>query len=326
MTVDVAFITGANSGLGFGHAARCLHLASIVRASGLSCGMYGNFSPEASARIKAFAPDVFVGSDTGMGLPRIAVVDRLSDSDDAESADIAAIETCRSKGVRVICIVSGITLPKLPADVKIVGYQPSSIESAGNVNWGLDYAPVPPQAIDLRGQTRDRSRALIALGGHSDLAPLSVICRALATIRDISTIDILMSPVAADKTPADLKLGAHQTVTIRSAVPDILPLLAEAGLVIASLGNLVYEALALGAPVCVVGQKSFQVSLAERLSALDICVSAGAAIPEREAEIQKAIQRTVTRSADLSARALAAIDGRGFERIAGMIVETARHG
>jgi spore coat polysaccharide biosynthesis predicted glycosyltransferase SpsG len=94
--------------------------------------------------------------------------------------------------------------------------------------------------------------------------------------------------------------------------------------VIASFGNLVYEALSLGAPVCVVGQKAFQISLSEKLAALDLCVSAGAATPGREADIRSAIERTLDHRDALSQRALAAIDGRGFERIAGMIVEAAR--
>lgn len=326
MTVDVAFITGANSGIGFGHAARCLHLARMVRADGLSCGMLGSFSAEALARIKAFAPEVVVGSDGEIGTPRVAVIDRLSRPDDAESADLAAVETCRSKGIRVLCILSGTTLPELPADVMVIGYQPSSIQSAGRVRWGLDYAPVPPDAAALRGKPRDRAHALIALGGHPDLAPLTVISRALAAVEDIKTVEVLISPIAAGTKPDDLEFGMHQRVAIRSAVPDVLPLLSSAGLVIASLGNLVYEALALGAPVCVVGQKAFQTSLSEKLAALDLCVSAGAAIPGREADIRNAIEQTLERRDALSQRALAAIDGRGFERIAAMIIEAARHG
>jgi hypothetical protein len=303
-----------------------MHLARLVQASGLSCGLFGEFSTEALARIKASAPDISVGTDDEAGLPRVTVVDRLFDSDDAESVDLAAIETCRSKGVRVLCIVSGTLVPKLAADVLIVGYQPSSVENADNVHWGLDYAPVPPEAIDRRGTTRDRVRALIALGGHQDLDPLAVVCRALAPIKDIETVEILMSPVATDTKLANLELGAHQSVTVRRGVPDVMTLLAGAGLVIASFGNLVFEALAVGAPVCVVGQKAFQTDLAGKLAALDLCVSAGEVASGREADIRAAIERTLAQREDLSRRAQAAIDGRGFERIAGMIVEAARHG
>ena len=327
MSVDVAFVTGAHGGLGFGHAARCLHVARLVRQSGLSCGLFGSFSAEALTWIRGVAPDIAVEDEAKAGKPVVAVVDRLFDHDDAELLDVAAIDGFLAKGSRVVAIVSGTSLPRLPDKVVIVGYQPTAEVPAGrNVHWGLDYAPVPPGAGPMRTRRRDAASALVALGGHRDFAPLGVVCRALASVSGITAVKILVSPVALGGLPSDLGLGVHQRATILSNVADVLEILAEAGVVIASYGNLVFEALAVGAPVSVVGQKPFQIALAERLAAFGLCVNAGGASPGREAEIAEAIGETLERRDALSAAARKAVDGRGFERTAGLIVEAARHG
>jgi spore coat polysaccharide biosynthesis predicted glycosyltransferase SpsG len=327
VSVDVAFVTGAHRGLGFGHAARCLHLARLVRQAGLSCGLFGSFSAEALTWIRGVAPDIVVEDEAKAGKPVVAVIDRLFDHDDAESVDVAAIDDFRAKGSRVVAVVSGTSLPRVPDEVVIVGYQPTAEALLGNnVHWGLDYAPVPPGAGPMRTRRRDAASALVALGGHRDFAPLGVVCRALASVRGVITVKILVSPVALGALPSDLRLGAHQTATVLSNVSDVLEILAEAGLVIASYGNLVFEALAVGTPVCVVGQKPFQIALAERLASFGLCVNAGGVAGGREAGVAEAIGETLERRDALSAAALKAVDGRGFERIAGLIVEAAGHG
>lgn len=327
MSVDVAFITGANSDLGFGHASRCLHLARLAQGAGLSCGLFGAFSAEASGRIKAYGPDITVGTEDEAGQPRVSVVDRLFDPDDADSVDVAAIERFRSRGAKVLAIVSGTSLPDVPGDVIVIGYQPAKSDAlADNVRWGLEYAPVPPGVGRVGGCKREASQALVALGGHDGFAPLLTVCAALASVSRITTVELLVSPVARDAVPHDLRIGKHQSLVKHRDVPDVLALLARAGIVIASYGNLMFEALAVGGSVCVVGQKQFQIDLAGRMATLGLCIDGGATAADRTSAISDAIERTLDRREELSRRAAGAVDGAGLERIAGLIVEAARHG
>lgn len=291
----------------------------------MSCSLVGSFSPEVQGRLRKLAPDVKISAeDHGFDRPRVAVVDRLADTDDAESVDMEAIHGLRDRKIPTVAIVSGTQLPALGPHVVTIGYQPSNVILPNeNAHWGLAYAPVPPGIEKARQQIRDNSRALVALGGHPDFAPLKTVCTALAPVRSITTIDVLLSPAAGQAQPRNLPVSMSQTVKILSGVPDVLGLLAGAGLVVASFGNLVFEALATGAPTCVIGQKTFQTELAKRLAALGVCEAAGAAEPGREAAITKAVERTLARRVELSKRASAAVDGHGLERIADLIVEAA---
>jgi spore coat polysaccharide biosynthesis predicted glycosyltransferase SpsG len=255
----------------------------------------------------------------------VAVVDRLRDPDDAESVDFAAIESLRMKGAKVVCIASGTKLPDLPDDVLIFGYQPTTVrDHRGNVRWGFDYAPVAPGIELAIRSARDDRCVLVALGGHEDFIPLVTVCKALSLVEAVKTVQILISPVVGAPIPKNIRAGMHQVVVVRHNVANVLELIAESGLVIASYGNLVFEALAVGTPTCVVGQKRFQTELAERLAMLGLCINAGPAIAGRDPEISAAINRALDRRGALSRSGMSVVDGRGLQRIARAIAEAAR--
>jgi spore coat polysaccharide biosynthesis predicted glycosyltransferase SpsG len=147
---------------------------------------------------------------------------------------------------------------------------------------------------------------------------------ALAHVETVKAVDILLSPVNPAQPDASL-LRPDQTLTTHSAVPDIVPLLSHAEVVLASYGHLGYEALALGRPVCLIGQKRFQAAYAERLQQAGLAVAAGLVEALQPAALAAALRETFAASGRIAAMARRHIDTRGLQRTADLILDTYAH-
>lgn len=324
--MKVNFVCNGDSRTGFGHVARCLHLARLGAAAfgTTQVSFQGRYSEAAARQIREAAPAAELHPETAAVDADVAVFDRLGDPDELNSHAEALIGTVAESCRRMIYIASGTAAPALPPTAQCVGYQPGGPAPAPPaLLWGWDYAPVPPDLLAHRGIPRDPSRVLVALGGNVDAAPLRLVLTALGRFDSIGHIDILISPVAqADA----LQAAPHQTVSRHSNLPSVGPLLGRAGLVIASFGNLAYEALALGAPVCLLAQKKFQRDLARALAERGLAVDAGSACDIDDGALANAIARTRAMAPALTERGPATIDGRGLERIAELIASATEPG
>ena len=98
-------------------------------------------------------------------------------------------------------------------------------------------------------------------------------------------------------------------------IPDVAPLIERAGMVLVSAGNLAYEALALGAPVCLIGQKPFQLDLAEGLAARNMAVNAGLLSEITVEELVLSLEDTLGRSETLSALSAKQVPINGLPRL-----------
>lgn len=315
----VSFVCNGDSRTGFGHVARCLQLAQLGTAAlgTIEVAFQGSYSEAAARRIREVLPDAALRPEETVADADVAVFDRLGDPDELNSHAEALAARVADRTGRLIYIASGTEAPRLPDDALCVGYQPGGPGSAPPaLLWGWDYAPVAPDIRSHRGTVRDPGRVLVALGGNRDDAPLHLAMAALARFRAIRQIDVLLSPVVE---AADLQAGAHQSVCRHGNLPSVGPLLARAGLVIASFGNLTYEALALGTPVCLLAQKPFQHDLARAMADLGLAVDAGMADDTDDAALATAIARTRALAPTLTERGPATVDGLGLQRIAGLI-------
>lgn len=319
------FVCDAHVAAGMGHGSRCARLAEIVsrQTPGTKMAFQGSFSDGAIALMTEIAGDIpFLSSDETVTADTV-FVDRMASTQDPEAYPADIVEKLQSNGARIVYMASGVTVPPLPEKAVCVGYQPSSIVSAPPyLYWGIEYAPT----FEIGNQhttevLREADRAFIALGGAPDNCALRLVLEAVSMIADIKNVDLLGSPVNSPivETPP---VGAHQTLHCHDTGREIPFLLGRAGLVLASFGNLGYEALAAGAAVCLVGQKQFQADLAGLLQNQGLVVSVGL-IEERSLnEVIDSIQSTIMRSNELSAMARRLVDGQGLNRIARIILST----
>lgn len=327
MTPTALFACDGTFRSGFGHAARCLQVAQCMRAAqpGLAVVFQGEFSPGARERLLAAMPDLMLAAPGDDRRADVAFIDRMSDFDDIEACDLGLVADIAARCRKVLYLASGFTVPALPADVICLGYQPGGPDPLpAGVDWSLDYAPVSSELLRHRGRPRDPASALIAFGGAPDERAPCLAARAVAAMPSIRRVRVLGSPVNA--TMAPLPLRADQQVETCRNVPEIGPLLAEAGVVLCSFGNLGYEALALGAPLVLVGTKRFQSDLADRFAALGIATTAGLLDESGDAAMQAALAAALADGAAMGARARRLIDGHGIDRIANRLLGLLGHG
>jgi spore coat polysaccharide biosynthesis predicted glycosyltransferase SpsG len=322
--MKLLFVCDAHTAMGFGHASRCLHLARLAaHRARVDVAFQGTYTDRARQRLLATLPGLVLHAPDRTVPADVAVVDRMTDTENLEVWDADLIDAVRRSSGRVIYLASGVTAPACPPDVECIGYQPGGPAPAPpTLRWGFEYAPV---AMDdaAQGPAREADRALIAFGGSPDHRALTLTLDAVRRCAAIRHVDVLLSPVSAASPPA-LRVGRHQTIDVQSNVPSIRPLLERAGIVVASYGHLGWEALSLGAPLCFVGQKQFQIDLAGRLAQQGLAVSAGGTDDGASDRIVDALGRLLAEAPAFSRRAAAAVDGRGLSRIADIICEGVR--
>jgi spore coat polysaccharide biosynthesis predicted glycosyltransferase SpsG len=132
----------------------------------------------------------------------------------------------------------------------------------------------------------------------------------------IEEVDILLSPVMHARV-SRYSAGKGKVVTLHKDVPSVAPLLTHCELAIVSYGNLAFEALALGTPLCIVGQKGFQRELARRLEERRLAVAA----EPTDKELPGVLQELRYEAMEMGRRAKAAIDVNGLERLADLILD-----
>jgi spore coat polysaccharide biosynthesis predicted glycosyltransferase SpsG len=314
----VLFRVDALPSTGFGHAARCLQLARLCKGLG-PLAFQGSFSQVALARIEAERLDITLLRPDEEAHARVGVIDRMSEPTDMNAYDSQVTATLRATCHQLLYICSGTILPPAAPDVHVIGYQPADVAPLpDHVRWGLEYAPVSASLLESVGPERDRESVLVALGGHPDDGPLRALLGVIASLPEIIRVHVLLSPVMGQRDEA-YRVGAHQTLRCHQNVPSVAPLLGQAGLVVASFGNLVYEGLALGAPLCVVGQKDFQVTLAEAMAVRGLVTCGGNVLALNAAALKAALELTLTQRDELSQLGPETVDGLGLERIANII-------
>jgi len=325
----VLFLCDAHAAVGFGHASRCLHLGKLVTrrlspdGAGPVFAFQGTFSTGARARLASAVPELSLYTPTASPRADVILIDRLADTEDPDAWDPGLVSEVRGRCGRVIYLASGRTAPALPAGVECIGYQPGGPPALPpSIRWGLEYAPVAIDDADPSAE-RDPTRALVALGGSRDDVALDLVLDVLEGMPEVKRIDVLLSPVNEHPAKAILDRSRKAVFQHRN-VPSVTPLLSRAGLVIASYGHLGWEALALGAPLCLIGQKRFQADLAAALASAGLAISAGLAERGANSRLYQALLQTLLEREPLSARAQAAVDGRGLARIADIICQDLR--
>ena len=318
----VRFATDANENVGFGHVARCLLLAKRIAESNPFAifGFCGDFSDNACRLISENLPNVAINAIGARNIPTLSIFDAMADKEDPDVFDVQRLKKVCKSSTEVICLVSGKRTPPQHSNLTCIGYTLGGpCSTPPKLYWGLHYAPAGiDESVTLDAQ-RDRTRAFIGLGGGKGSKNIRLVLRAIARLDEITRVDVLVSPVN-EASPDRGFPGPDQGVYLHWNVPSVVPFLASAGVVVTSYGHLGYEALACGAPLCLVGQKRFQAEYADALAAEGCCVAAGYLSESSEEALAAAISDTLARAGELSATARRTVDGCGLDRIAVLIM------
>jgi len=322
---DVLFRTDAGAHHGFGHLARCLRLMSHIRGSrpNTVAIFQGAFDKRGRSLIAAEAPWAGIAGPDELVGAKLAVIDRLADPEDAESWDDTLAAELVGGCSQVVAILSGRTDPVCHPLIRRIGYQPGGPAEAPPLRlWGFRFAPgltATRSPLVESSSSKGRKHLLIAFGGGASERSFDLVLEALPHVDAIGSADILLSPIVGGR-DGPSATTAGQALCWHWGSSNVQGLIEGSDLVLASFGNLAYEALSLGRPVCYLNQKRFQAELAKEMTRIGLGVSAGDAADATSDALAEALRQTLG-SRKGAKPAVPAPDGRGLERIGGILCE-----
>ncbi len=322
MTAAVALWTAGGPGIGIGHLSRCRSLAFALRDAGARVGIVADAPASALAlfewdgllvqratEVDAARPEHW-WPFAGDGGARVIVSDRPN----VRPAHVAA---WRAHGVQTIAHLCDDGADQLPVDLFINGdAAPPTLEVlAPVVRVGPAWHIVRPEVVQHRGAPSSHApvgRVLVSLGAADPGGCSGIFAAALAQGGPLPfDVTLVVRDDVVGTVPALPRLR------ITPPTPDLPGLLFAHDLVVTFPGLTAYEAACIGRPVALI-EWSYLAPYAAAMAAAGMAVTLGGA-PEAATRL-----RTVVRDVDhlhaLAVRAHAAIDGRGAERVAALIL------
>jgi spore coat polysaccharide biosynthesis predicted glycosyltransferase SpsG len=276
-SIDIIFYCKVTNASGFGHGARCSKIANIILGynKNLKIGIKGEFSNNSKKLMKNECSNLEFYTNNNFIQSKIGFIDMIFDTENPDIFDDKFISEVEKNSKKTIFLSSGTILPKIKNNNIYIGYQPTTTKfNKNNIYWGFKFAPTC-KIENFNEVKREDNSIFIALGGFKNNIELEILIDAINAIKEVKTLNILNSPVNdkiyldKNKYRDDLKIKIHQNVE------TIIPFLCKSSIVIASYGNLCFEALAYNAPLCIVAQKPFQNSYAKLLESKKLSVSIG---------------------------------------------------
>ncbi|BCJ57500.1 hypothetical protein Jiend_09220 [Micromonospora endophytica] len=318
---------------GVGHLVRCLALAEELLSRGVAVALFGTVADVdwAARQLAARGIPLHPGPDTPAGLVEAARRHALDafvlDSYELDPAGAGAL---RAAGVLTLAVVDGDTRGQ-DADLYLdQNFGTDLVVPAGRLLAGSEYALLRDAVLAARPATArpatevDRPTVLAFFGGTDAAGAAPLLTEILlSTGRPLDLTVIAGRPETADRL-ASLTTGPGQTLLPVPPTDRLPALIAAADLVVSAAGTSTWELCCLGAPsalVCVVDnqRESYHRVVAAELAAglgeLPTLAATGLA-RNVAAHTLDGLLRSGSRRAALSARAWAAVDGRGRRRVA----------
>ena len=154
----------------------------------------------------------------------------MDNIENPEVVDLSLLKKLKSKSKYLVFFANGKDLPSIDfiKDITIIGYKLGEVKNnPPNVYWGFKYAPVNKKKMNKIDR---KNNVLIALGGAKDVIGIKKVFKAISKVDNILNVCYLESPVNPFKVDKSL-LRSNQSLKIYYNLPEIQPILSEAGLV-----------------------------------------------------------------------------------------------
>ena len=318
---DITFYLDATTHKGFGHGSRCLKIAKILlKNNKFSICFVGDIDSKVKNFIKDEVSSITFEKNILNIKSKVSFIDMMFNSDDPDYLDKNFINNVNVNSNSTIILYSGVKIPSLSEDIICIGYQPSIEDNLRkNLLWSINYAPTL-KLEEMQTSKRNNEYAFIALGGYKNNDGINLLLNILSSILEIKHIDILQSPV---NTKLDLKcLNSRKDlkIDVHYLIKSVSPFLSRSGLVLASYGNLCFEALAHGAPLGVLGQKKFQIEYASLLEEKKVALAIGELSIKKKYYIKEKIYQLIKNRNILSKNASLFVQPDGLQRISDIIL------
>ena len=321
--LDIIFYCNVTNSSGFGHGFRCAKLAKILNQydNKLSIGIKGKVSYSAKyLMLKEYRNLIFLHTADKIN-SKTSFIDMMFDIEDPNFYDIDYINKIERTSNKTIFLSSGIELPKLNNNITIIGYQPNLKNyNADNIFWNIKYAPTYIYKKNIK-EVRDENSIFLALGGFKNNIELDIIIEAINKLKYINKVNILHSPVNSDLKINYKNIRSDLELILHKNVESIVSFLTKSTLVIASYGNLCFEALSYNASLGIIGQKSFQIEYANLLEKKKIALSIGLPSQLGVINVMKSINNLYSNRKFYYKNSSKSIPKNGLKNIADIIIK-----
>ncbi|TDB77833.1 PseG/SpsG family protein [Micromonospora sp. KC723] len=326
---------------GVGHLVRCLALGEEFLARGAAVSLFGTVEGVdwAAAQLTARGIPQHPGPDTPAGLVAAAREHRLDAMVlDSYELDPAGAGALRAAGVVTLAIVDGDTRGQ-DADLYLdQNFGADAPGGGGRLLAGTRYALLRDSVIAARPPAPrvatpvGRPRVLAFFGGTDAVGAAPVLTRVLLGTGHPLELTVVAARPQIVAELAELSPGRGQTLRLIAPTDGLPALIRAADLVVSAAGTSTWELCCLGAPsalVCVVDnqRESYRRVVAHGLVAglgelpeLAAPGMAGRAARATASRVLRGLLTLPRRRAVLSARAWAAVDGRGRARVADAVL------
>lgn len=334
----IAIRFAVSTEVGYGHATRCLALAqALADRTQAAVRLFAACDERALGWLKTsgfpltadwWAAGALEQIPAGLldFAPDVAVVDS------PECASVEAVEKIRGSGALCV-LVDDMGPGRLAADLCFVPTQRSREPdlwrgAVGRSFCGPQYAIVRSSIASVRCRVpRDAYRVLVMMGGSDPDA---------LTLYAVDALEAVGRPILADlvvgfgfshfKRLAERLAGTEGMYFCHFGVLDMASLIGKAHLALVAYGSSVYELAAAGVPMLTICRSREQERDAAKFAALGCARPLGAAADTSPAAVASAVEelcRDRARRLGMARAGRQAVDGRGAERVADIIVRAA---
>ena len=273
---DIIFYCDANQNTGFGHASRCAQISYTLNKinPNIKMGIKGNLTEKSKKTIRNINKHVkFIDSKEDKS-SKIAFIDKMFDYEEPNYIEHSFLNKIKNKSDKIIIMFSGVCLKLIDDNITYIGYHPIKKKyNKNNILWDIQYAPT--NILEEKKVIRKKNTIFIALGGHKNNDELKKLVLSINLIKEIKTIDILLSPVGKKLNLEDNLIRSNLKINYFTNIKSLYHHLAGATLVITSFGNLFYESLAHKSPTLIVAQKKFQFDYAKQFEKYSNIINLG---------------------------------------------------
>lgn len=311
---DITFVCDFSSRKGYGHLSRCIKIAQLINPK-FQLAFKIHTDDKVDKIILEQIQNVEIISKEDNSNSKLTIYDCMDSDDDPEYIDIKRLNKEMHLCKKLILLANGYNLPKVPAEVIIIGFRGNNKSNFKNIFWGNKYISIDTKNKYLEVKP-DKNNIFIRLGGNINIKYYKILINSLYKIDKSYKINILLPPIGDNL--KSLK-NIYKNINFLKNVSNIYKLIRKSEIVICSYGHLCYEAISLGAAVCVVGVKNFQIKYSNYLMDQNLIVFAGIINNITEESIMLNIKKTINKSEVLKRNGINKIDGNGLNRITRII-------
>lgn len=192
---------------------------------------------------------------------------------------------------------------------------------------GLKYAPLRKEFLNITGK-RKKNQILITTGGTDPLHFTLKLCKQLINNQVFDSYDIcaVLGKWNTDKKEMDMLAEENKRLRVYQNIKNMSEMMQESTLSVSAGGTTVFELFACGVPVVCFGFSDDQVGIGERMEEAGMVLWAGDARKDINRVVTRVIeglkQYMVRDMRELSLKLQGLVDGKGCERIAGILRES----